>query len=189
MADSGSVSVPCSMRRGQLGTYLKPLLVLLFMVLLVFLFVEVMNFQTDLKQDRSEINFQQEVRHNMQDVVDCLRVDPEHSGSSFVLNRSKLEAFEQQYRLREPPCAEDMQYGYEVTVEEMFLAELKIDVEVTGVPVDTVIAIDDSSSMGDDMSAVKNNVRDYMEQMPDGSRVGMFTFATPCHTSEEFRGW
>ncbi len=175
-------------RRGQFTAYIKPVMVLLFMILLVFLFVEVMNFQTDLEQERSEVQFQQEVRRDVQKLVDCLRVDDELSGSSFVLNASKLERFEQQYRLREPPCAEDMQYGYNVTVRESFLGAREVR-RAPGGPVDVVFAIDDSGSMGRYLQAVKDNVRGFMGSMPQGSRVGMFMWAAPCQNSEEYANW
>ncbi len=182
------MSSSMSRRRGQVTTYLKPILVMLFMVMAVFMFMDVMTFQTDLEQDRSEIQFQQEVRRDMQQLVDCLRVNDKFSGSSYVLNASKLAEYERLYRLREPPCAENMQYGYDVTVEETYLPELRVP-EQTGGPADVVFAIDDSASMGGEMEAVKENVREFMEDMPAGSRVGMFTFASPCITSSEFEGW
>ncbi len=164
-------------RPGQFGTYLKPVLVIMFGILLILLIQSVLNFQTGVQESETRLDFQQQARQDFQRLTDCLRVRSGVSGGRVLLNQTKLARFERDYRFREPPCAEDFRYGYNVTVKQEFLQAEQFS--VGGGPVDVVFALDDSGSMGGYISAVKNNVRSFMDDLPQGSRVGLFTYASP----------
>jgi hypothetical protein len=164
--------------KGQFSTYLKPIVLIMFAILVVLSVNNVLQIRADMQQESEQIDFRQEARKDVQKIVECLKVNKTLSGNSYILNQSRMTAFHLNYSRQEPPCAEDLQYGYNVTVRQNFLHGVTSDPSGGG-PADIIFAIDDSGSMSPYINAVKDNVRNFMTLMPAGSRVGMFTYATP----------
>ncbi|MDY6777269.1 MAG: hypothetical protein SVU32_01265, partial [Candidatus Nanohaloarchaea archaeon] len=152
------------LRQGQFSTYLKPLLIVIFAVLLLFVVQNILGFQTNVRQQESRANFFQQIRTDYQKLINCLSVNDTLAGNNILLNQSKLITYEKQYRRREPPCAEDFQYGYNVTVTQNFLQGIRR--EISGGKVDLVFVMDTSGSMSDDwtdLCNVKDNVINALE--------------------------
>lgn len=164
--------------KGQYSTFMKPIIIMIFGGLLMSLLMSSLNFNIGVTQDRSQIEFQASPSEDFTAVANCLSVDEGVSGSDFLLNQSKLERMDRNYNLREPECAENFVNGYEVTVEQRYLKGIAPGDEATRAT-DVVFALDDSGSMGGYLNKVKENTREFIDELPEGSRVGMFTYASP----------
>ncbi len=106
-------------RRGQFSTYIKPVMLILITVLFLFLLVTVSDFQMGMEQDARQIDLQQEVRKDFQGLANCLRSSG--AANQQLLNVPQLIEYEKTFRHREPPCSEDFDFGYDVTVQEKFV--------------------------------------------------------------------
>lgn len=166
------------MRKGQFSTLLKPVVLIVFTLLIVWVLTSSTGFRIGLLQDQQEAEFDSRPSKVFTDVSGCLSVDDSVSGGSYTLNQSKLEMAERRYQLREPPCAESFRNGYSVLVEQGTTNSVS-PTESTSVPADVVFALDDSGSMGDYIDDVRDNTEDFIESLPPTSRVGMFTYSSP----------
>ena len=164
--------------KGQYSTFMKPILIMIFGGLLMSLLMSSLNFNIGVTQDRSQIEFQASPSEDFSAVANCLAVDEPVSGSDYLLNQSKLERIDRNYNLREPECAENFVNGYEVSIEQQYLRGVSPGGETTRAA-DVVFALDDSGSMGGYLNKVKENTREFIDELPEGSRVGMFTYASP----------
>lgn len=173
-------------RAGQFGTYLKPILIILFGVLLVVVISNLLNFRVGLAEEEQSIEFQQQARSDLQRLVSCLSVGSAATGGRYVLNGSKLAAYERRYRLREPPCAEDFRYGYNVTVEQRFLRGVFTG-RGGGGPVQVAFVLDDTGSMGGAISGVKNNIREFLNDLGEGE-AAIVTFKDSAELDQGFTG-
>lgn len=105
-------------RVGQVSTYIKPLMLIIIVVLFLFLISTLLDFRVGLEEQSQQIDFYEESRQNFQKITNCLLT--EGAASNQRLNISELLEFDRTYLYREPPCAEDFQYGYEAVVNEKF---------------------------------------------------------------------
>ena len=103
-------------RKGQFSTYLKPVLVIVFGFLMILVVQQILGFQISLGEEEASIDFVSQVRRNFQKVSHCTRFEGE-DGGRYVLSSGILENYQDNYQRREPPCAEDFDYGYSVEVE------------------------------------------------------------------------
>jgi len=165
-------------RKGQFGVYLKPILILILAILFVFLIATVLDYQTNLKEQESDVQFNQQVRKNAQKVIECVSFNSSLTDAGYIMNQSKLIRYEMDYQYREPPCAADYRYGFNITVKQDFPQPL--DSELNRSPTDIVFAIDDSHSMGPYIEQVNSYIDDFTATLPEGSRLGMFTHSTEC---------
>ncbi|AOV94772.1 hypothetical protein AQV86_02495 [Nanohaloarchaea archaeon SG9] len=163
--------------KGQYSTFMKPILIMIFGGLLMSLLMSSLNFNIGVSEDRSQVKFQASPSEDFSAVAECLSVDEGVSGSSFLLNQTKLERMDRNYNLREPGCAENFVNGFEVKVEQDYLRG--VEPAETTKAADVVFALDDSGSMGSYLNKVKDNTREFIDALPEGSRVGIFTYATP----------
>lgn len=163
------------LRKGQYSTFMKPLIIMVFGGLLISLLTTSLNFNIGLAEEQAQVQFQNAPSQDFSQVANCLSVDEGLSGSDYLLNQTKLERMDKKYNLREPECAENFRYGYEVEVEQHYLKG--VSPGDTTRPADVVFALDDSLSMDSYMQQVKQNTQEFMNKLPEGSRVGMFTYA------------
>lgn len=149
-------------KKGQFSSLLKPVVIMIFGILLVMVLQSLIGFQAGLEEEEAEIDFVQQPRQDFQELKNCLQVD-----NTGVLNASKLAEFERKYPLSEPECAEDFKYGYNVTVKEEF-----VESEAMKEPkVDMVFISDMSLSIakeGEDLQQfcqVKEEIESELESM------------------------
>jgi Mg-chelatase subunit ChlD len=163
--------------KGQYSTFMKPILVMIFGMLLVSILTSTLGFNIGLQQDRQSTEFQSSPVEVFSDISSCMSVKDTVSASDTVLNQTKLEQMEMKYLSREPECAQMFGSGYSVSVKQDFMKGVQTSRRRD--PVDVVFALDDSGSMGSYLNQVKSNTRDFINSLPSGSRVGMFTYSTP----------
>ena len=144
---------------------MKPILVMIFGMLLISLLTSTLNFNVGLEQDRQSTEFQSTPIEVFSDVSSCLSVDQSVSSSNTVLNQTKLEKMEMKYKSREPECAETFSSGYEVSITQDFLKS--VEVNRIGTKIDLVFIMDTSGSMSDDwnqLCSIKDDVIDGLEK-------------------------
>lgn len=159
--------------KGQYSTFMKPILILIFGGLLMSLLISSLNFNIGVTQDRSQIEFQSSPSEDFTSVANCLSVDKGISGGNYLLNQSKLEKMDRGYRLREPECAENFMYGYEVEVSQTYLRSVEVD--RIGSKIDLAFVIDTSGSMSDDWNDVCNIQSDVVNSLEDDGADVEFT--------------
>lgn len=104
-------------RKAQFGTYLKPLIVIIFGLMLVFVIRMTLQTQLSLEQEEANVKLLESARSNFQELATCLNVNETYSSSRYLMNISKVEEYNKTYKRREPPCAEDFTYGYTAEIE------------------------------------------------------------------------
>lgn len=164
-------------RKGQYSTFMKPLIILIFGGLMISLLTTSINFNIGLTEEESQLRFQTAPNQEFSDLASCLSVNEKLTGSNYLLNQTMLERMAMKNQFREPGCAENFRYGYEVTVEQNYLRGISPGKMTKAA--DVVFALDDSGSMGGYLNQVKQNTREFIDSLPEGSRVGMFTYASP----------
>ncbi|MFB6180831.1 MAG: VWA domain-containing protein [Candidatus Nanohalobium sp.] len=170
-------------RKAQFSTFLKPIIILIFSSLLIALLAISLNFNLGLSEDKEEIRLQSQPTDTFQELANCLSTKTEDNGA-YVLNQTLLAEMERKYRYREPECAENYRYGYEVEISQNFVTGLTPEKSET--PADVVFALDDSGSMGTYLNRVKQNTKEFIKNLPTGSRVGMFTYASTCQSCTDW---
>ncbi|MFB6174642.1 MAG: hypothetical protein ABEJ87_01555, partial [Candidatus Nanohalobium sp.] len=175
------------LRKGQFSTFLKPIVIMVFGVLLISLLTTSLNFNLGLQQERSSIKFQSTPSQIFTDVANCLSVNDPLSGGSYLLSQEKLENMEKKYNFREPECAESFRYGYEVSVKQSFLRSVKI-ADTGGEKIDLVFVMDTSGSMSNDISDLCQVKSDVVNILKDRGADVEFTVyglgATPQCASQ-----
>lgn len=166
-------------RRGQFSTYLKPILILIFGVLLVMVVNSLLNFQTGLAQQEASVDFRSGGLDDFERVSTCLSVNSTSSQSSYLLNKSKIQQFERQYPYREPGCAENYRFGYEATITQEFMQGISPTKTVD--QLDIVLVIDTSGSMGDGscngkIAEVREAAKSFVDTIDSGTQVGIVDF-------------
>lgn len=117
-----------NLRKGQFTTYLKPVIVIIFALLLIFLVQRVLSFQIFVEDEESRAEFLQGFNTNFERISACL--SPENSSSLYTLDSEKLEEYDNIPYNKEPRCAEDFRFGYYVEVEHSCLEEVDSDVSI-----------------------------------------------------------
>lgn len=145
-------------QKGQYSTFMKPILVMVFGMLLISILTSTLNFNVGLEQDRQSTEFQSTPTEVFSDVSSCLSVHNSISASNMVLNQSKLEKMDKKYLSREPECAENFGSGYEVSVNQDFLKS--VEVNRMGTKVDLAFVIDTSGSVTNDDLVDLCNIKD-----------------------------
>lgn len=160
--------------KGQYSTFMKPILVMIFGMLLISLLTSTLNFNIGLEQDRQATEFQSTPIEVFSDVSSCLSVDQSVSSSNTVLNQTKLEEMDMKYKSREPECAEAFSSGYEVSVKQEYLNSLEKN--RADESYDVIFVIDDTGSLGGAINSIKNSISDFIDQIGSGSRAGIITY-------------
>lgn len=152
--------------KGQYSTFMKPILVMIFGMLLLSILTSTLNFNLGLQQDRQATEFQSTPVEVFSDISSCLSVEDSISASSTVLNQSLLEEMDMKYNSRKPECASIYSSGYEVSVQQDFLKS--VEVNRLGTKVDLAFVIDTSGSVTTDdlvdLCNIKDDVIDSLEK-------------------------
>ena len=168
--------LPNRSRTGQFSTYLKPILILIFGVLLVMVVNSLLNFQTGLSQQEASVEFQSSGLDDFERLSTCLSVNKTSSQSSYLLNKTTISHFEREYPYREPDCAENFAQGYEATITQQFMQG--ISPEKTVDQLDIVLVIDDSGSMcGSKLQEAQNAAKSFIDTTDSGTRIGVVSFS------------
>ena len=109
-------------RKAQFSTYLKPIIVIIFALLLIFLLQRVLSFQMFVDEEVERADFMDSINTNFIGITRCLRVDD--PTALYTLDSDELFLYNNTYENREPPCAEDFNYGYSVRVEHECLDDI-----------------------------------------------------------------
>lgn len=160
-------------QKGQFSTFMKPIIVIIFGLLLISLLTTSLNFNLGLAEERSSTQFQETPGEVFSDMASCLSVNERVSGGSYVLNQTKLERMERSFNYREPLCGESFRYGYEVNVKQNFMQGTPG--RISGGPVQVAFVLDDTGSMNGPINGVKDNIRDFLEDLGQG-RAAIVTF-------------
>ncbi|MDY6789186.1 MAG: hypothetical protein SVV03_04460, partial [Candidatus Nanohaloarchaea archaeon] len=115
-------------RKGQFGVYLKPIIVIIFGLLLIFALRTALQTETQLEKSKAAVQLQEAARQDFQQLSECLSVSNKVSGSRYLINISRLKKYSEKFQRREPPCAEDFKYGYTAVVRQKCLRNISIDV-------------------------------------------------------------
>ena len=110
-------------RKGQFSTYLKPMIVIIFALLLIFLLHRVLDFQMFVDEGVERADFMESMNTNFISITRCLRV--EEPTALYTLDSEKLHDYNDTYRIKEPSCAEDFKYGYSVKIEHNCLENIE----------------------------------------------------------------
>ena len=172
-------------RKAQTSTYLKPILIIIFAVLFVLIIQNLLEFQLGLREDTQQFEIHQESREIVRDLLECLSVEERDSPLKNVVNQTKIEEFEMKYAQGQPECAQNFKYGYNAEIIPHFDY---IETEITyDEPMDVVFAIDDSQSMEPYIEGIRDNIEHFMEHLPEGSKVGMYTWNGPYNYYMDLR--
>mgnify|MGYP006267745347 FL=1 len=144
--------------KGQYSTFMKPILIMIFGMLLISLLTSTLNFNVGLEQDRQATEFQSTPIEVFSDVSSCLSVDQSVSSSNTVLNQTKLEEMDMKYNSREPECAETFSSGYQINIKQDFLKS--VEVNRIGTKIDLAFVIDTSGSVTSDDLVILCNIKD-----------------------------
>ena len=90
------------------------------------------------------------------------------------MNQTEIERYERTYVESEPKCATSYDYGYGVEMNPLYkyVDEVTSYDEVT----DVMFAVDMSGSMTGYIRGTYENMEEFMDLLPAGSRVGMYTW-------------
>jgi hypothetical protein len=161
-------------RSGQVSSFLKPILVILFATLFVTVIITFLDFELNLREQEQDIQFQQNSFQNFEKISDCLEVKDKIS-PGIVLNKSKIEIFERNVKNKQLPCASIYNEAYNVTVEQEYLQGRKETVSGSGR--DIALVLDRSTSMnGAKLDKLKSAARDFVTGLSGDVRIAAVSF-------------
>ncbi len=162
--------------KGQVSSFLKPIQVIIFASIFVVVLILFLNFELGLEEQSSSLSSDENILTAYQKISSCASVESSRSPASFLIDQRKVARYDREYSKSQLPCAHSYGYSYNVTVNPLFLGSLSTEIQSES-PADVVFALDDSGSMGTPISEVRQNTKNFIEALPQGSRVGMFTYA------------
>ncbi len=182
-------------RKAQFSTYLKPIIGIIFVLLLIMVVQQVLTFQVSSEQQEREVEFVQNLPKTFQQIASCLQAD-QAAGNRYLLSSDMLEQYGTNYNGREPPCAEDFQYGYNVTVtpDPILLNSSEVSDEPVEFPItssfsnaDIALVIDRSGGMsGTRMTTVKEAADRFIETYRSSNRIALVSFADEATVEQGF---
>lgn len=171
--------------KGQLSTFLKPIILVGIAVIFALMISFVFLFPKEVEITREKAELETQVNRIKDNILHCLAVEENVSTSEILINRSMLWDWNRLHRYEEPACAEDFDYGWNATVQQIFTIGkgASIAKNVSSI----MLVLDTSGSMSERLpkqgitkfDAMKEAASEFPKAAEEGDLIGIVRFPTP----------
>lgn len=138
------------MSKGQLSIILKPMMLIILVIVFGLFVIRTVKFNAQTQQDVNEYEYRLKVNSIFDKITEC--VSTETRDYKYNLNATLLNQFTKAYDDQEPECAEDYEYGWNVSIVASCLTDyvyVRSNEEI-----DIVFIVDTSSSMDNERVSI-----------------------------------